>query len=94
MEQHMNIDLRWTVNHSEYQKTAEYIANLKYEKALDHLQTLVIKRLFELHKLNLFQTGYQMPITHYNNLAVPLGKPTLDWTKVSHYAFLNDFYLL
>ncbi|KAG6858604.1 hypothetical protein C0995_015387 [Termitomyces sp. Mi166 len=60
MEQHMNIDLRWTVNHSEYQKTAEYIANRKYEKALDHLQTLVIKRLFELHKLNLSQTGYRM----------------------------------
>ncbi|KAG6887110.1 hypothetical protein C0995_001409 [Termitomyces sp. Mi166 len=60
MEQHMNIDLRWTVNHSKYQKMAEYIANLKYEKALDHLQTLVIKRLFELHKLNLSQTGYQM----------------------------------
>ncbi|KAG6859476.1 hypothetical protein C0995_008119 [Termitomyces sp. Mi166 len=58
MEQCMNIDLRWTVNHSKYQKMAEYIANRKYEKALDHLQTLVIKRLFELHKLNLFQTGY------------------------------------
>ncbi|KAG6859531.1 hypothetical protein C0995_007551 [Termitomyces sp. Mi166 len=60
MEQRMNIDLRWTVNYSKYQKTAEYIANCKYEKALDHLQTLVIKCLFELHKLNLFQTGYQM----------------------------------
>ncbi|KAG6898820.1 hypothetical protein C0995_008265 [Termitomyces sp. Mi166 len=60
---------------------AEYIANCKYEKALDHLQTLVIKRLFELYKLNLSQT-------------VLLGKPMLDWTKVSHYAFLNDFYLL
>ncbi|KAG6892945.1 hypothetical protein C0992_011800 [Termitomyces sp. T32_za158] len=111
MEQRMNIDSRWTIHHSEYQKTAEYVANRKYEKALDHLQLLVIKRLFELHKLNLSQTGYQMrthiakslqtrsktiraAITRYNNLAIPLGKPTLDWTKVSHYAFLDDFYLL
>ncbi|KAG6875477.1 hypothetical protein C0993_009033 [Termitomyces sp. T159_Od127] len=111
LEQRMNITSRWTQSHTEYKMTAEYIANRKYEKALDHLQTLVIKRLFELHKLNLSQTGYRMrthiakslqtrsktiraAITRYNNLAIPLGKPTLDWTKVSHYAFLDDFYIL
>ncbi|KAG6886990.1 hypothetical protein C0995_002541 [Termitomyces sp. Mi166 len=88
----------------------KYIANYKFEKALDHLQSLIIKWPFELHKLNLSQTGYCMgtyivkslqtqskticaAIKHYNNL-VPLGKPTLDWSKVSHYAFLNDFNML
>ncbi|KAG6875654.1 hypothetical protein C0992_002944 [Termitomyces sp. T32_za158] len=110
-ERRMNIHSRWTSRHIEYQKTAAYIANCKYEKALENLQTLVIKQLFELHKLNLSQTGYQMcthiakslqtwsktiraAISHYNNLAIPLGRPTLDWTRVSHYAFLDDFYLL
>ncbi|KAG6886804.1 hypothetical protein C0992_002291 [Termitomyces sp. T32_za158] len=38
----------------------KYIANHKYEMALDNLKTLVIKQLFELHKLNLSQMGYRM----------------------------------
>ncbi|KAG6877851.1 hypothetical protein C0992_009129 [Termitomyces sp. T32_za158] len=95
LEQHMNINLRWTPTNPQYQKMAEYVAQRKFEKALDHLQTLVIKRLFELHRLNLLQTEYKMcthiakslqtrsktictAITHYNTLAVPLGRPTLD----------------
>ncbi|KAG6893833.1 hypothetical protein C0992_008500, partial [Termitomyces sp. T32_za158] len=56
LEQCMNINLRWTPTNSQYQKMAEYVAQRKFEKALDHLQTLVIKRLFELHRLNLSQT--------------------------------------
>lgn len=30
----------------------------------------------------------------YNEAAVEIGQPTLDWTKVSHYAFLEEFALL
>lgn len=57
MEDRMNISTRWTTLSPEYQSTLKYISNRKYEQALDHLQQLVIKRLFELHKLNLSQTG-------------------------------------
>ncbi|KAG6859444.1 hypothetical protein C0995_008383, partial [Termitomyces sp. Mi166 len=64
----MNIDIQWMLSHTEYKKTADYITNCKYEKALDNLHTLVIKCLFELYKLNLSQT-------------VPIRKPMLDWTK-------------
>ncbi|KAG2363646.1 hypothetical protein BDR07DRAFT_1450588 [Suillus spraguei] len=37
-----------------------YMATQKYHHALDELQRLVVLRLFELHKLNLLQTGYRM----------------------------------
>ncbi|KAG6809418.1 hypothetical protein H0H92_000329 [Tricholoma furcatifolium] len=110
-EDKMNIHTRWTPDSPQYRQVAEYIANRKYERALDHLQSLVIKRLFELHKLNLSQTGYRMrthiakslqtrsktiraAVSRYNSLAVPLGRPTLDWTKVTHYSFLDDFNIL
>ncbi|KAG6914387.1 hypothetical protein DXG01_000627 [Tephrocybe rancida] len=72
------------------EQTAEYMANRKYEHALDTLQSLVVKRLFELHKLNLSQTA----VACHNTLAIPLGRPTLDWTKVTHYTFLNEFNIL
>ncbi|RDB30732.1 hypothetical protein Hypma_005887 [Hypsizygus marmoreus] len=111
LEVRMNIETRWTPTSSEYQKTAQYMVNRKYEKALDNLQRLVIQRLFELHKLNLSQTGYRArthiakslqtrskairnAVKHYNAAAIPLNRPTLDWSKVSHYSFLDEFNLL
>ncbi|KAJ4463848.1 hypothetical protein C8J55DRAFT_443245 [Lentinula edodes] len=30
----------------------------------------------------------------YNNAAVAIGRPTLDWTKVTHYTFLDQFNIL
>lgn len=57
MEDKMNIYSRWTPLSPEYQATLKFMSNRKYQKVLDHLQQLVIKRLFELHKLNLSQTG-------------------------------------
>ncbi|RDB25799.1 hypothetical protein Hypma_006601 [Hypsizygus marmoreus] len=33
-------------------------------------------------------------VKQYNEHAVPLNRPTLDWTKVSHYSFLDEFNLL
>ncbi|KAI0323319.1 hypothetical protein GY45DRAFT_1227486, partial [Cubamyces sp. BRFM 1775] len=91
----------------------QYIATRKYQRALGKLQRLVIQRLFELHKLNLSQTGYRMrtyiaknlqrrcrairnAVKQYNAAAKELNPPRepLDWSKVSHYAFLEEFTLL
>lgn len=36
----------------------------------------------------------QNAVTKYNTAAVAVGRPTLDWSKVSHYSFLEDFTLL
>ncbi|KAJ3527564.1 hypothetical protein NM688_g8112 [Phlebia brevispora] len=51
---------RWTRCDSQYITALKYIRQHKYNDALHKLQGLVIKRLFELHKLNLAQTGYKM----------------------------------
>ncbi|KAG6839861.1 hypothetical protein C0991_011015 [Blastosporella zonata] len=111
IEDKMGIQCRWTPSMSEYQATRQYISECRYQEALEKLQSLVIKRLFELHKLNLSHTGYQMrthiaknlqmrskaicmAVKTYNTVAVTVNRPTLDWVKVTHYSFLDEFNLL
>ncbi len=57
MESALHLRRRWQPEDSEYQATLKYMATRKYQKALGHLQRLVVQRLFELHKLNLSGTG-------------------------------------
>lgn len=53
----MGIAKRWTPDTPEYMETARYIRERQYHQALNHLQRLVIQRLFELHRLNLSGIG-------------------------------------
>ncbi|KAI9060960.1 hypothetical protein FKP32DRAFT_1678555 [Trametes sanguinea] len=113
MEVALNIEIRWQPCDASYKQTLQYIATRKYQRALGKLQRLVILRLFELHKMNLAQTGYRMrtyiaknlqrrckairnAVKEYNAAAQALDPPRepLDWTKVSHYTFLEQFTLL
>lgn len=57
MEVKMGIEARWTPADSQYMATLKYMSLRKYHRKLDHLQKLVVQRLFELHKLNLAGTG-------------------------------------
>lgn len=57
LEAALDIARRWTPLDPEYVEAATYIRERKYKRALDKLQKLVIQRLFELHKLNIAQTG-------------------------------------
>lgn len=57
MEQKLNITTRWTPTTPEYMKTLSYIRNRTYQAALNHLQRLLVKRLFELHHLNIAGLG-------------------------------------
>ncbi len=63
-ELQLGLARRWQPEDVEYQETRQYIATRDYQRALGHLQRLVIQRLFELHKLNLSQTG------KYNSFAI------------------------
>lgn len=36
----------------------------------------------------------QNAVKTYNNAAAAIGRPTLDWTKVTHYTFLDQFNIL
>ncbi|KAI1781831.1 hypothetical protein LXA43DRAFT_977885 [Ganoderma leucocontextum] len=112
IEQDWGIE-RWKRGDHLYQKALEYIASRRYQRALGKLQRLVIQRLFELHKLNLAQTGYRArtylaknlqrrcrtirnAVTEYNAAARSLDppRPPVDWEKVSHYTFIEEFSLL
>ena len=57
LEVEMGITKHWEVTDAEYIKTAQYMSQRQYHRALENLQCLVVQRLFELHKLNLQHTG-------------------------------------
>jgi hypothetical protein len=62
MEVSMGITTRWEPSSQEYLETLKYMSMRDYHLALDNLQRLVIQQLFELHKLNLAQTGRPLPL--------------------------------
>lgn len=57
MEVKLAITTRWQPTSAEYINAVQYLGRRKYEKALDHLQKLVVQRLFELHRMNQSQNG-------------------------------------
>ncbi|RDX49545.1 hypothetical protein OH76DRAFT_1418305 [Lentinus brumalis] len=59
IEVRLGIDKRWEPTDEKYTSATKYIATRTYQRALGRLQRLVIQRLFELHKMNLAQTGYK-----------------------------------
>ncbi|KAI0686976.1 hypothetical protein C8Q76DRAFT_772245 [Earliella scabrosa] len=59
IEVRFGIEKHWQPMDANYQQALNYIATRNYQRALIKLQTLVVQRLFELHKLNLAQTGYK-----------------------------------
>ena len=48
---------RWQVNDPRYLEVTRYSDTREYQRSLDHLQKLVVQRLFELQKLNIAGTG-------------------------------------
>ncbi|KAK7444532.1 hypothetical protein VKT23_015210 [Stygiomarasmius scandens] len=113
MEVQMGIEHRWEPSSAQYLQAMKYMKTRKYQQALEHLHKLIIQRLFELHRLNLNQTGYKMrahiaqalqkrskairnAVKRYNTAATALDppRPTLDWSKVSHFSFLDEFNIL
>lgn len=53
----MGVTQRWTPETPEYRDAAQYLRERKYHRALNKLHRLVVQRIFELHKLNIAQTG-------------------------------------
>ncbi|KAJ7730827.1 hypothetical protein B0H14DRAFT_2409539 [Mycena olivaceomarginata] len=56
----MDILVRWTVDDEEYENAEALVASRHYRLALNKLEELVIKRLFELTKMNMSGTGYKL----------------------------------
>lgn len=56
-ERKMNIVTRWTDDGKEWEAAALLVSNRRYRICVDRLESLVVKRLFELTKMNMSQTG-------------------------------------
>ncbi|EGO30745.1 hypothetical protein SERLADRAFT_432361 [Serpula lacrymans var. lacrymans S7.9] len=60
LELKLTIDKQWTPEGAESQSTTRIIAMRDYQRALDHLEGLIVVRIFELSKMNRSQTGYAL----------------------------------
>ncbi|KAJ7849756.1 hypothetical protein B0H13DRAFT_1459357, partial [Mycena leptocephala] len=60
LEALLDVAERWTVESPKWVLTVVEIKKRKYQLALDALELLIVKRIFELTKMNQAQTGYKM----------------------------------
>ena len=61
-EEEHDINKRWTADSKEYRDALVLISERKYRRALDKLESLVVKRLFEFTKLGMSGVGTSLYI--------------------------------
>ncbi|GBE78667.1 hypothetical protein SCP_0115580 [Sparassis crispa] len=100
IEVKMGIARRWQPTDDEYITTVKYISTRKYHHALDNLQHLIVHpyrvRTHIAKSLQVRCKAIRNAVKVYNaaaNALVP-PRPTPDWTKVSHYSFIDEFHIL
>ncbi|KAJ7468828.1 hypothetical protein B0H11DRAFT_1731990 [Mycena galericulata] len=59
-ENKMEILVRWMQDNKEWDKAAELLNTRRYRLCINELEVLVLKRMFELTKMNMSGTGYKM----------------------------------
>ncbi|KAJ7876438.1 hypothetical protein B0H13DRAFT_2236010 [Mycena leptocephala] len=106
MEEKMGIEDRWTRESQEYKEAAELVATRRYRGAVNKLEELVVKRLFELTKMNMSGTGYKLRKhiakalqTRSRTIRAALDRynaaaAALDPPDVIDFTFLADFDIL
>jgi len=57
LELKLNIGQTWTEADPEYQETKKYLQHRDFHRTLDHVQQLVVQRLFEMSKANIVGMG-------------------------------------
>lgn len=62
LEAELDVRARWTPSSAEYKAAFQYMRERKFRLALDHLERLVVQRLFELQKGHLESTGYRLRV--------------------------------
>ncbi|KAG1876360.1 hypothetical protein F4604DRAFT_1880665 [Suillus subluteus] len=60
LERRMGITERWTREQGKYKHALNSLTNRCFIRVVEHLEGLVVKRLFELAKANLAGTGYKL----------------------------------
>ncbi|KAJ7247729.1 hypothetical protein C8J57DRAFT_1438029 [Mycena rebaudengoi] len=59
-EARLAIEARWSEGDPAWVEAATLVSKQRYHKAVNRLEELVVKRMFELTKMNMSQTGYKM----------------------------------
>ncbi|KAJ6524845.1 hypothetical protein DFH09DRAFT_1250792 [Mycena vulgaris] len=106
-ERKMEIDPRWMMDSKEWEDAAFLVSRRQYRLSIDQLEALVLKRMFELTKMNMSGTGKSaMDIARsqaihnaparYNAAAAALNPPgrILLWNEVINYTFLSEWDIL
>jgi hypothetical protein len=57
LETRLSIVKHWEPGSPEWQRAGELVSMRRYQRALDHLEGLIVARMFELTKMNMSQTG-------------------------------------
>lgn len=57
LETKLGVTRRWVPEDQEWKDAGRLVANRKFQRALDHLEGLVVTRIFELSKMNRAGTG-------------------------------------
>ncbi|KAG1784879.1 uncharacterized protein HD556DRAFT_1435328 [Suillus plorans] len=60
LETKLGVTRRWEQEDQEWKDVGRLVANRKFQRALDHLEGLVVARIFELSKMNQAGTGYKL----------------------------------
>ncbi|KAJ6564784.1 hypothetical protein B0H19DRAFT_1209940 [Mycena capillaripes] len=60
LEMRMGIEVRWVEGGEKWEAAAEMVYKRRYQRALDHLEGLVVARMFELAKCHMAGTGYAL----------------------------------
>ncbi|KAG1733292.1 hypothetical protein EDB19DRAFT_1831013 [Suillus lakei] len=60
LECKLEVTTRWVLEDVDWQNVGKLIVNRRYQRALDHLEGLVVACIFELMKMNRAGTGYKL----------------------------------
>ncbi|KAG6887899.1 hypothetical protein C0992_010309 [Termitomyces sp. T32_za158] len=60
LELRLGITERWIPTSNEWARAAEMASKRQYQRCLDKLEGLIVAQMFELTKMNMYQTGYKL----------------------------------
>jgi hypothetical protein len=64
-EARLAIEARWSEGDPAWVEAATLVSKQRYHKAVNRLEELVVKQMFELTKMNMSQTGEYFFIAHF-----------------------------
>ncbi|KAJ7680000.1 hypothetical protein B0H14DRAFT_3101793 [Mycena olivaceomarginata] len=64
LELRLGIATRWVAGGEEWDRAALLVKNRSYQRALDHLQGLIVARMFELAKMNMSGTAWKQVVEY------------------------------